>query len=106
MPRTVVSHRGRNDSSVIKMIVLLTARDPPDWDLTMELARKAKGLGFSIAVFTRREDQVDAENFRKLSSGGMLWFGDESKHLDEMHKLTDAGSLCKAMTAPKPVCTI
>ncbi len=95
---------GRNDPGVIKGILLFTALDPPNWNRTLEAAQRAKSLGIRIAVLARGEDSVNAENFRKLSSGRMLVLGDEKQHLERIHELINTGFLCRIMNTAEPVC--
>ncbi len=94
---------GRSDPAVTKFIFLFTAFDPPEWDRTLALSRKAKALGIQIVVMAREEDMVNGENFRKLSSPGLAWFGEEREHLKAVHKLIDNGLLCKVLTPNKKV---
>ncbi len=94
---------GRSDPGVLKLILLFTALDPPNWNRTLEAAKKAKSLGIRIGVTARGEDAVNEENFRKLSSGRMIMFGDERQHLKRLHEVIKAGSLCKVMNTVEPV---
>ncbi len=57
-------------------------------------------------MLSKKENKVNAENFKKLSSMGMLWFGEESEHLEKIHELTDSQSLCKVIYGPILVCTM
>ena len=61
----------------------------------MKVAQKAKDLGILVAAVTRGQDMVSEENFRKLSSGRMTWFGTECEHLRYAHRLTASGTLCQ-----------
>ena len=101
---TYCNTSGRSDPGVIKGILLFTALDPPNWKRTLEAAQRAKSLGIRIAVLARGEDSVNAENFRKLSSGRMLVLGDEDRHLERIHELNNTGFLCRIMNTAEPVC--
>ncbi len=95
---------GRSDPGVLKFILLFTALDPPNWNRTLEAAKKAKSLGIRIGVMARDDDAVNEENFWKLSSGKLISFGDERQHLKELHEIINAGSLCRIMNTVEPVC--
>ncbi len=88
---------GRSDPSVQKFIFLFTALDPPEWERTLELSRHAKDLGITLLVTAREEDVVSEENFRKLASGSLVWFGPEMEHLTSLHQMIDKGILCKSL---------
>ena len=96
-------YSGRSDPSVLKVIFLLTALDPPDWGRTLDLSRRAKDLGIRVVVMARGEDMVSEDNFRKLSSGRLAWFGQEREHLATIHDLMDKGLLCNALIPSKEV---
>ena len=95
---------GRSDPGVLKIILLATALDPPNWNRTLEAAKKAKSLGIRIGVTARGDDAVNEENFWKLSSGRMVMFGDERQHLKRLHEVIKAGSFCRIMNTVEPVC--
>ncbi len=77
--------------------MLFTATDPPNWNRTLVAAQKAKDQGVVIGVMTRGEDRVSGENFRKLSSERLAWFGEEKEQLKALDELIDTGFLCKVM---------
>ncbi len=90
---------GRSDPGVQKFIFLFTALDPPEWERTLELSRRAKDLGITLLVTARGEDIVSEQNFRKLASGRLMWFGQEKEHLTSLHQMIDNGVLCKSLIA-------
>ncbi len=67
--------------------------------------KEAKDSGIQIGIMTRREDAMNEENFRKMSNGRMMWFGDERDHFKTLNQLIDTGSLCKVMEKPEEVST-
>ena len=66
-------------------------------------AQTAKSLGIRLLVLTRAEDVVNVDKYRKLSSDGLTWFGEEKDHLKTLHELTNTGTLCKLMEKPASV---
>ncbi len=95
--------RGRKNPEVLKTILLFTAGNPSNWTRTLAAGRKAKDSGIQIGIATRREDVINEKNFRKLSSGRMMWFGDEHDHFKTLNQLIDTGSLCQVMEKPAEV---
>ncbi len=85
----------------MKAIGLHTTLDPPDWTRALSVAQKAKDLGIVILVMARSEDLVNAENFRKLSSGRVAFFGSESEHLETTHKVVNSGMACRLLEVAK-----
>ncbi len=95
--------RGRKHSDVLKIILLFTAGAPPNWTQTLNAGRKAKNAGIVIGIMTREDDAMNQDAFRRLSSGRMMWFGDERDHFKTLNQLIDTGSLCKVMEKPVEV---
>ncbi len=97
--------RGRKNPEVLKTILLFTAGNPSNWTRTLAAGWKTKESGIQIGIMTRREDAMNEENFRKMSSGRMMWFGDERDHFETLNHLIDTGSLCQVMEKPVEVST-
>ena len=46
---------------------------------------------------------MNADNFQKLSSGGLMFFGEEREHLRTVHNLINSERLCKEAAETKTV---
>ena len=79
------------------MIGLSAAIDPRDWSRTLDVAQKSKDLGIIIGVIASGKDVVSEENFRKLSSGQVTWFGNSKQHLRQLHQIMDSGGHCRLL---------
>ncbi len=97
--------RGRKDGKTFKALFLNTALDPPNWNRTLDMAQEAKDLEIGIAAMARGEDEVSEENFRKLSSGALTWFGEEKAHINSIYRSTDGSWICDILKVKPKVCT-
>ena len=88
-------HSGRRDPNIPKALGLNIALGPTDWNRTLEVGQKAKDLGIVVTVASRGQDVASEENFKKLSSGGFAWFGEEKELIQRVHRMFDSGALCE-----------